>query len=100
MLTLEENELLIRVGPGTRMGNLLRRYWIPALLPEELPEPGGPQVRVRLLGEDLIALRASDGRLALLLLAGVAQVLLHGRTSFSFHPGRAQPPAARWLPRP
>jgi phthalate 4,5-dioxygenase len=66
MLTAEENELLTRVGPGTRMGNLLRRYWVPALVAEELPEPGCPQVRVRLLGEDLVAVRASDGQLGIL----------------------------------
>jgi phthalate 4,5-dioxygenase oxygenase subunit len=66
MLTWEENELLTRVGPGTPMGELMRRYWFPALLSEELPEPGGDPKRVRLLGEDLVAYRAEDGRVGLL----------------------------------
>ena len=39
MLSREENELITRVGPGTPMGNAMRRYWIPALLSRELPSP-------------------------------------------------------------
>lgn len=66
MLSKEDNELLTRVGPGTRMGNLLRHYWIPALISTELPEPDGPPLRVRLLGEDLIAFRDTAGRVGLL----------------------------------
>ena len=49
MLSQQDNEILTRVGPGTLMGNLLRRYWMPALLSLELPEPDCPPVRVRLL---------------------------------------------------
>ncbi len=66
MFSREENELLTRVGPRTAMGNLMRRYWIPALLSEEIPLPDCPPVRVRLLGEDLIAFRDSSGRVGLL----------------------------------
>lgn len=66
MLTKEENELISRVGPGTPMGELLRRFWEPALLSEELPEPDCRPVRVRLMGEDLIAFRDADGRVGLL----------------------------------
>jgi phthalate 4,5-dioxygenase len=66
MLSKEENELLTRVGPGTPMGNLLRRYWVPACLSSELPDAGGAPVRVRLLGEDLVAFRDRDGRVGLL----------------------------------
>ena len=51
MLTREDNELVTRIGPGTPMGDVLRRYWIPALLARELPEPDCPPVRVQLLGE-------------------------------------------------
>src|SRR5207253_162285 len=65
-LSREENELLTRVGPGTPMGALMRRYWLPALLAEELAEPDCPPVRVRLLGEDLVAFRDSEGRVGLL----------------------------------
>ncbi len=61
MLSPADNERLTRVGPGTPMGNLFRRYWLPALLAEELPEADGAPKRVRLLGEDLIAFRDSDG---------------------------------------
>lgn len=66
MLSREENELLTRVGPGTPMGQLMRSYWIPALLSEELPVADGAPVRVRLLGEDLVAFRDSSGRVGLL----------------------------------
>jgi phthalate 4,5-dioxygenase len=66
MLKREENELITRVGPGTPMGSTLRRYWMPALLAWELPEPDCPPVRVRLLGEDLVAFRDTEGRIGLL----------------------------------
>jgi hypothetical protein len=36
MLSTAENELICRVGPGTPMGNLMRQYWIPALLSSEV----------------------------------------------------------------
>jgi phthalate 4,5-dioxygenase len=65
VLSKEDNETLTRVGPGTLMGNLLRRYWTPALLAEELPDAGGSPVRVRLLGEDLVAFRDSSGEVGL-----------------------------------
>jgi phthalate 4,5-dioxygenase len=68
MLSREEivNELLTRVEPGTPMGTTMRRYWIPALLAREIAEPDGPPVRVRLLGEDLVAFRDTQGRIGLL----------------------------------
>jgi phthalate 4,5-dioxygenase len=66
MLSREENELLTRVGPQAEMGAVLRRYWLPALLSEELAEPDGAPVPVRLLGEDLVAFRDSQGRIGLL----------------------------------
>ena len=66
MLKAEQNELLTRTGPGSVMGDLIRRYWIPALLTEELPEPDCPPVRVKLLSERLIAFRDSDGKLGLI----------------------------------
>ncbi len=52
MLSREDNALLTRVARGTPMGDTMRRYWIPALLAWELPDPDGPPVRVRLLDED------------------------------------------------
>ena len=66
MLQKDKNELITQTGPGTPMGNLFRCYWIPALLAEELPEPGCPQVRVQLLCEYLIAFRDTEGRLGLI----------------------------------
>ncbi len=66
MLSPEDNELLTRVGPGTPMGALMRQYWMPALLSSELPDRDGPPVRIRLLGENLIAFRDSAGRVGLL----------------------------------
>src|SRR3954453_4547773 len=65
MLSTEDNELLTRVGPGTPMGELLRRYWTPALLVSEAPTPDGDPVRVRLLGENLVAFRDTNGRIGL-----------------------------------
>ena len=66
MLNKEDNELLTRVGPGTVMGTLLRRFWLPALLEEELKEKDGAPVRLRLLGEDLVAFCDSEDKLAIL----------------------------------
>ncbi len=66
MLSKVENELVTRCGAGTPMGELFRRYWLPAMLAEELPSPDCPPVRVTLLGEPLVAFRDSDGRVALL----------------------------------
>jgi phenylpropionate dioxygenase-like ring-hydroxylating dioxygenase large terminal subunit len=62
----EQNELLTRTGPGTPMGELFRRYWLPALLASELPEPDCPPVRVKLLSERMVAFRDSEGRLGLI----------------------------------
>jgi phenylpropionate dioxygenase-like ring-hydroxylating dioxygenase large terminal subunit len=66
MLSREENELVTRVGPDTPMGRTMRMYWIPAVLSQEIAEPDGPPVRVRLLGEDLVAFRDTQGRIGLL----------------------------------
>ncbi len=65
-LSKEDNELLTRVGPGTPMGDLMRRFWIPVLLADELPERDAPPVRVKRLGEYSVAFRDSEGRLGLL----------------------------------
>ena len=65
MLTHDENEFMCRVGPGTPMGEYLRRFWFPAMMSEELPEPDCPPVRVRLMGEDLVAFRDTNGAVGL-----------------------------------
>ena len=66
MLSAAENDLLTRTGPGTPMGEALRRYWIPALLSWEIAEPDGPPVQLKLLGEALVMFRDSAGRIGLL----------------------------------
>ena len=65
MLSPELNEVVTRIGPDTPMGTVFRRYWLPALLSPEVPEPDGPPVRVRMLGEDLVAFRDSTGQVGL-----------------------------------
>ena len=65
MLTREDHELMCRVGPGTPMGAFLREYWIPALMPSELPTPDSPPLRLRLLGENLIAFRVTSGEVGI-----------------------------------
>jgi phthalate 4,5-dioxygenase len=63
MLRKEQNDLLTQTGPETPMGKLFRRYWLPALLSEQLQEPDGEPVRLQLLGEKMVAFRDSQGRL-------------------------------------
>ena len=60
-----ETDLLTRTGPGTPGGNLLRRYWQPAALLEELPSDA-PPLPIRLLGEDLVLFRDDRGNPGLL----------------------------------
>ena len=61
MTSHEDNETLVRVGPGTAMGQLMRLYWIPFLASDDVAQDGQPH-RVRLLGEDRVAFRDSEGR--------------------------------------
>jgi 5,5'-dehydrodivanillate O-demethylase len=65
MLTREENELLVRVGPGTPGGNLLRRYWHPIALAQDLSDET-PTKFVRVLGEDLVLFRDKSGHTGLI----------------------------------
>ena len=60
-----DNELLTRSGMGSPMGELLRRFWMPALLSEELPERDGPPKKIKIMGEDLLAFRTSDGKVGI-----------------------------------
>src|ERR671925_1035746 len=66
MLSAGDNELLTRIGPGTAMGEYFRRYWLPVALSRELPEPDCAPIRVRMLGEDLVAFRDTQGRVGLI----------------------------------
>ena len=77
MLTAEENELLTRIGPGTPMGALLRRYWHPVAALSELRDRW--TTRVRILGEDLVVYRDRSGRYGLL-----AEFCPHRRASLAY----------------
>ena len=66
MLSAADNEALCRVGRGTLMGDLLREYWLPALLSSKLPQPDSDPVCVLLLGEQLIAFRTTTGKVGLM----------------------------------
>lgn len=79
MLSREDNELLTRVGPGSGMGELMRRFWMPVLLSAEIAGPDCTPVRVRLLGEPLIAFRDTDGRVGV-----VDERCPHRRSSLYF----------------
>lgn len=77
MLTAEENELLTRVGPGTPMGELLRRYWHPVAMSEQME--GRWTKRVRILGEDLVLFRDRSGTLGL-----IGEACPHRRASLAY----------------
>jgi phthalate 4,5-dioxygenase len=66
MLSVQDNEILCRVGAGTPMGDLMRQYWIPALRSDELPSPDCPPLRIKLLGEELIAFRTTSGAIGVI----------------------------------
>jgi phenylpropionate dioxygenase-like ring-hydroxylating dioxygenase large terminal subunit len=78
MLSAENNDLITRVGHGTPMGSLMRQYWLP-LIPSSDIDPNGDPQRVRLLGEDLVLFRATDGKLGL-----VAEACPHRGASLFF----------------
>jgi len=65
MLSREDNELVTRTGPGTPMGNVLRRYWMPVATSAELALDGEP-LELKILGEDLVAFRDTDGKVGVL----------------------------------
>ena len=92
MLSIQDNEILCQVGAGTPMGNLMRQYWMPALPSSELPSPDCPPVRLRLLGENLIAFRATSGKV------GMVERLPAPRRLAVLRPQRRRGPALR-LPR-
>jgi phthalate 4,5-dioxygenase len=75
----DEIELLNRTGPGTELGELLRRFWVPALEADELPIGWAPPVRVQLMGEKLVCFRDSEGRIAFL-----QELCAHRRASLFF----------------
>src|SRR6267142_6457196 len=79
MLTREQNELLCRVEGGAAMGQIMRRHWLPVCMAEEVADRDGAPVRARLLGEDLVVFRDSQGRLGVL-----GEPCLHRGASLAF----------------
>jgi 5,5'-dehydrodivanillate O-demethylase len=77
MVTPEDNELMTRIGPGTRMGALMRRYWHPIATSSEMREKW--TMRVRLLGEDLVLFRDRSGAYGL-----VGEFCPHRRASLAY----------------
>ena len=63
MISAEDNKLLTAVGPGTPLGELMRRYWVPVGLSADTIDH--PQL-VRILGEDLVLFRAKNGKTGLM----------------------------------
>ena len=66
MITQDENRFLTQTGPGTPAGELLRRYWQPVCLSEELPLEGASPLKTTILGENLALFRDDEGRVGLL----------------------------------
>ncbi len=66
MLSAAENETLARTGPGTAMGEYFRRYWLPVALSREMPGPDSPPLRLKVMGEELLAFRDTNGRVGVI----------------------------------
>lgn len=79
MLKATDNELLTRTGGDTVMGRFFRRFWVPAFLSSELPDPGSPPVRTMIMGERLVAFRDYSGRIGVL-----QEFCAHRRASLYF----------------
>lgn len=65
-MTPEQNDLMCRVEGSAPMGRVMRQVWLPACMCEEIAEPDGTPVRVRLLGENMVAFRDTNGRVGVL----------------------------------
>ena len=90
MVTREDNDLLTRVEDDWPMGQIMRRHWLPACLSEEVRDADGTPVRTRMLGEDLVVFRDSQGRLGVL-----GEHCPHRRASLAF--GRNEESGLRCL---
>lgn len=66
MLSQEQNDYLCQTDTGTPMGDLFRRFWVPILITNELPAPDCDPVRVRIMGENLVAFKDTEGRIGLI----------------------------------
>src|SRR5687768_14075083 len=79
MLTPAENDLLCRVEGAAPMGGIMRRHWLPVCMSEEVAEADGKPVRARLLGEDLVVFKDTNGKLGVL-----GEYCLHRRASLAY----------------
>ena len=66
MRSAADNETLVRTNAGTAMGEYFRRYWLPVALSREMPGPDSPPIRVKAMGEELVAFRDTNGRVGLI----------------------------------
>jgi hypothetical protein len=83
MLRAEDNKFLTESGAGTGMGELLRRFWLPVLLSEELPEADGPPKKIVVMGEELLAFRDSRGVISIVRTAAPISGLAATRNAVS-----------------
>jgi phthalate 4,5-dioxygenase len=90
MLTHEENERLTRVGPGTPMGEMMRRYWHPIATSDQLPHPDCAPLRSILLGEPFVVFRNTEGEVGVL-----DEFCMHRRVSLAL--GRVEDNGIRCL---
>lgn len=65
MLSAEDNRFLTQSDAGTPMGEMLRRFWMPVLLAEELPEKDGEPKKITVMGEELLAFRDTNGKIGI-----------------------------------
>jgi phthalate 4,5-dioxygenase oxygenase subunit len=63
--TVEDNARMTQTGAGTPMGELFRRYWLPAFVSKRLPTPGGEPVEIKLLSDAFIAARDAGGTVSI-----------------------------------
>lgn len=90
MMSSRDNETLTRVGPGTAMGEVMRRYWHPICTSEQVAKPDSDPVRSRLLGEDFVVFRDTNGKVGVL-----EEFCMHRRVSLAL--GRVEKGGIRCL---
>ncbi len=90
MITSQDNDILTRVGPGTPMGKLMRRYWLPVCTSSQVASPDSDPLRTRMLGENYVVFRNTDGVVGVL-----DEFCMHRRASLAI--GRVEDNGIRCL---
>ena len=90
MLSRQENDLVTRVGPGTPLGNVMRRYWVPVATSAQLPHPDCAPLRLPVLGENFVAFRDTNGKVGVF-----DELCMHRRASLAL--GRVEECGIRCL---